>query len=239
MPATSNRKQTTNMEATIPTAAVTFGDNNKGYAWSPEGLHEQIRQGFTAGALASGHTNESLSGKIVHGTEEEQENYAALSLQVANTGKDLTTSTQVGFSALGVQLANTTSALSVQSDKNAGELSVQATNNFNLGSVALQSAFNALTVQATLNRNDILLDSTKNAAAAILDATKNAAALTLLATQNQATVLAQIAECCCELKAGQIREADRVIGVIEANVTADLRAKLARLISVAPAGSVI
>lgn len=220
-------------------------------------LSGKLDVGFTAGAIGSAHTNELLTAKAEGVKHHLTTGFTAASLAGCHTDeliatgvKDLTISSQVGFSALGVQLASTTNALSVQSDKNAGELSVQATNNYNLSSVQattnanlasqqLQSVFNALTVQATLNRNDILLDSSKNAAAAMLFAEQKAAAAILLATQIAAAAARDAAECCCELKAGQIREADRVIGVVQANELADLRARMARLVSVAPTGTVV
>jgi hypothetical protein len=214
------------MEATIPTAAVTFGDNKT--VWPFGDLTEQIRQGFTADALADAHYG-----------EEDREDFGDVKLQVANTAKDLTQSTQVGFSAIGVQAQNNTAQLAVQSDRNNAATQVLISDVGNRATIQLTDVSNRASIERQNYASLASVQSERIAAASILFAEQKASAAILLATQNQAALLAQINECCCKLQAGQIREADRVIGVVQANELADLRAKMARLISVVPAGTVV
>jgi hypothetical protein len=176
-------------------------------------LSSQMRAGYTAGALASAHTN-----------EESQENFAVVQKQVS----DAATATVVGFkdaAATAYQLqgqalleaAKNAAALSVQSQKESDGLSGQAISNFNEASVQAVNNFNALNVLGNLTQYNILLDSQKNAAAAAL-----------LATQLAATAAAQAAECCCEIKTAIIFDGQKTRDLLNSITEQNLRDRATR-----------
>jgi hypothetical protein len=181
---------------------------------------EAANRAAAAASLASCKTDDAicaatsaLTTAITHGTEKTGDDYALLQKQVS----DSATSTLVGFKDLTALSYQIQGASLLEAAKNAAAITVQATANANATSVQATANFNALTVQATANTSAILLDSTKNAAAS-----------TLLATQLAATAAAQLAECCCELRAGQIAQADRILAKLNEDTIERLRDRAAK-----------
>jgi hypothetical protein len=166
------------------------------------GVHEQVRQGFTAAALAAAHTNELVQTDTAALMVDSDKNAAALQVQAS----EIAGAAQVLVNKVG-------SDIQVQAQQFANLASVQATTNANLASVQATSNFNALTLQ-----------SQTYASAAVLLATQNAAAAA-------AQLASCCCEMKSELAASTQRILDdgqKTRDLINANTVQDLRDKVAR-----------
>lgn len=187
--------------------------------------------------VATGHEARDIHRDVVHGTEEEQENFAAVSRQIA----DANTSTLVGFkdlTALGYQVEGRGL---VEASKNTSYLSTQAERTFGAVTVQNERIFGALTVQAERIGDAAALDRAKLAAIAAAQLAECCCELKLQAAAVAAEAAKQLAECCCEMKLMQkdtfakiSDDGNATRAMLQAREIQDLRDKLNLAIRVPP-----